>query len=309
MTPNPVPGSQPGPLRSLPVPPSARPPAWLRKAPPLSIIALGILAALAPFALTRLRSPRIPEPPSLKPPAPAAPLKPRLPGNAPGAFAEPIRRGDLKEVAPSPGVHFAPGRSRETPAPRPAAAEGWEALRTGNLEKARASYERVLHEDLHNVDALRGLSAIARRQGRLEESLQQERRLIEINPRDAAAQASLALDGETGRGSPEIESRLKNLVSDGIPSPEVEFLLGNLYAGLNRWQEAGLAYSTALAAFPDNPDYHYNLAVSLEWLGQAPQATRHYERALALSVLQPPAFDPLVVRARLSALAAFRKHP
>ena len=68
--------------------------------------------------------------------------------------------------------------------------------------------------------------------------------------------------------------------------PEASFLhftLGNQYAQQGRWAEAQQAYFRAYAGDPENPDFAYNLAVSLDQLHQTKLALEYYRRALALA--------------------------
>jgi tetratricopeptide (TPR) repeat protein len=68
---------------------------------------------------------------------------------------------------------------------------------------------------------------------------------------------------------------------DRESSPHLFQTLGNLYADQKRWSEAQAAYFEAYRGAPDNADYAYNLAVSLDQLRQHPAALSYYERALA----------------------------
>jgi hypothetical protein len=57
-----------------------------------------------------------------------------------------------------------------------------------------------------------------------------------------------------------------------------------------------------VAADPDNPDYLFNLAVSLDQIRQPKLAAQHYRLALEAAQLRPAAFDRERVRARLEQL-------
>ena len=54
---------------------------------------------------------------------------------------------------------------------------------------------------------------------------------------------------------------------------------------------------------PENPDYAYNLAVSLEHLRQPLPALQSYRRALMLALQRTASFDPVVAQARVEQLA------
>lgn len=77
---------------------------------------------------------------------------------------------------------------------------------------------------------------------------------------------------------------------------------GNRLAGEGRWEEAQQAYLRALNANPGHPDILFNLAVSLDHLGQRGAAIRHYRRALKLAGDDAHAFLPETALRRLAEL-------
>ena len=79
------------------------------------------------------------------------------------------------------------------------------------------------------------------------------------------------------------------------------FLLGNLYAENRRWRDAQQAYFEAARLQPQNADYNYNLAVSLDHLGQGAAAADFYKRALAAT--SKGQFDTAAVDRRIRALS------
>jgi Flp pilus assembly protein TadD len=104
---------------------------------------------------------------------------------------------------------------------------------------------------------------------------------------------------DAGEGDAEAAERLAHLPD--AADPYVQFALGNHHARGGRWADAQRAYFAASKGDPDNADYAFNLAVSLDQLGQRVAARTWYTRALALH--QPAhRFDPAVARARLATL-------
>ena len=81
------------------------------------------------------------------------------------------------------------------------------------------------------------------------------------------------------------------------------FALGNQHARQGRWDEARLAYSKALAADPGNPDFAFNLAVSLDQLHQPADALEHYRRALELASTRMAHFALESARLRVQQLS------
>jgi tetratricopeptide (TPR) repeat protein len=126
---------------------------------------------------------------------------------------------------------------------------------------------------------LLGLAAVAIHQGRMPEAYGYYRRLIELDPRDSVALAGIAsLTGSGGREAN--ESRLKLLLDQSPGAGHLHFTLGNLYAKQGRWTEAQAAYFKAYTSDSENPDYAFNLAVSLDQIGQERAALGYYRRAV-----------------------------
>ncbi len=164
----------------------------------------------------------------------------------------------------------------------PRVAAGYAAYQEGRLEAARNEYQLALREEPGNRDALLGLAALDMREQRYDSADAMYRQLLRTDPRDPYAHAGLlALRGQ-GIDPVTAESRLKTLLATEPDSAVLNFALGNQYAQQARWAEAQQAYFKAVVAEPDNPDYAYNLAVSLEHLRQAGPALDYYRRALAL---------------------------
>ena len=99
------------------------------------------------------------------------------------------------------------------------------------------------------------------------------------------------------------ESRLKTLLSAQPESAQLNFALGNVYAKQARWNEAQQVYFNAVAGDTSNPDYLFNLAVSLDQLRQPKLAAQHYRMALEAAENRPAAFDRERANKRLNQLA------
>ena len=243
--------------------------------------------------------------------APVAPPNPAVAGKraAPPGTA----RATVSKSVPSAG-HL-DGESNEAPKeqaitirhsstmPRinPALLQAWNAFQAGDLKASLAGYQRAASEEPNNTDALHGLAAIALRQGRQADAGATYRRILDLTPQDSLAQATLVSLMES-RGEQAAESRLQSLLAKAPQSAAAHFSLGNQYAQEGRWPDAEQAYFHALALAPDNPDYRFNLAISLDQLGQAKEAAKHYRGALTQAGSHPASFDPTLASTRLAEL-------
>lgn len=157
----------------------------------------------------------------------------------------------------------------------------YQAFSRGDDASAQQQYRQVLQRDVRNVDALLGMAAIAQRQGRDADAAGWYQEVLGIEPRNTIAQSAvvrLQVNADVV-GS---ESRFKNLLAQQPESANVHAALGNLYAEQNQWASAQAAYFNASRFAPNNADYAFNLAVSLDHLGKSNLALVQYQRALEL---------------------------
>ena len=180
---------------------------------------------------------------------------------------------------------------------------GYAAYQAGDLTKARADYEQALADDPGNRDALLGLAAIETRNGRFEAAEAQYLRLLQVDPRDSHAQAGLVALRSARLDPLASESRVKSMLAQDPGSHVLNFTLGNQFAQQGRWAEAQQEYFKAYAGDPENADFAYNLAVSLDHLRQRRLARDYYVRAAALADKRGAGFDPASARLRADQLA------
>lgn len=239
-------------------------------------------------------------------PSPAASEKATA---APAAEPRPARRQPAR-AAPAAAPSAAPERiqirrSRTSPTVNPDTAAGFDALARGDAEAARQSYQRALAADPASRDAALGLAAAEARRGNTGEALRLYQRVLELDPRDPLANAGLVALRPPGDAA-QAESRLKLLLAQQPDSAPLHFALGNLLAGQSRWAEAQQEYFRAFSLEPAHPDYAFNLAVSLDQIGQRRLAADHYRRALALASGGAAGFDRAQAERRLQELEAAR---
>ncbi|MBL8541983.1 MAG: tetratricopeptide repeat protein [Betaproteobacteria bacterium] len=175
-------------------------------------------------------------------------------------------------------------------------------MRAGRLDEAGRLYETVLRSDPRNVDALLGRATVAQQQGNADLAIRYLFQVLQVDPANTLAQGGLI--NLIGSADPQsAESRLKSLIAKD-PSAFLYFSLGNLYADQGNWPGAQAAYFQAHHLARTNPDYAFNLAVSLEHLSQPRLALNFYQQALELAGVSGRAnFDPTAVRERITKLA------
>ncbi|HZW25256.1 MAG TPA: tetratricopeptide repeat protein [Gallionella sp.] len=194
-----------------------------------------------------------------------------------------------------PAVHVEPRAATVDPLLQNA----YLAYRSGKPEEARQLYQAMLAKDGRNTDALLGLAAIAQQNGDNLVAAQYFSRVLILDPRNAVANAGMSALNTEDDGN---ESRLKTLLREQGDSTALHFALGNLFAGQSRWSEAQQAYFNACTLEPENAGFAYNLAVSLDHLGQADLAARYYRRALQLDAAHGAGFDHAQISRRIEEL-------
>lgn len=250
--------------------------------------------------------PPVPRAPVAVAPAPApAAAAPQNTGTSAPASAV-VALGDMPRVAP-PGKRKPSPQSgasirikpQQTELLDPLIGNAYLAYRNGKLDEARQMYLEVLGKDPRNTDALLGLAAISQQLGEDSFAAQHYLRVLELDPRNAVAHAGMSAL-TTDENS---ESRLKNLLREQRDSAALHFALGNLYAGQSRWGEAQSAYFNAYTLDSKNAELAFNLAVSLDHLGQSKLAAQYYQRALQLAGGdQPHGLDHAKISQRLKEL-------
>ena len=178
--------------------------------------------------------------------------------------------------------------------------EAYAAYQKGDDQLALVKYNAVLDIDPDNRNALLARAAINIQNKRIAEAIRDYRRILFVNPKDSLAMSSMIA---VANYSPEqSETQLKLMIRDEPDSHYLNFTLGNIFGAQNRWQEAQKKYFTALENNPHDPNYAYNLAVSLEHIAKPQVAIAYYELALNNYTRGLATFSKDVVDARLEIL-------
>lgn len=258
------------------------------------------------------------------PPPPIQVITPPPPPLVAAIKAEPAPVPVPQAEAPAPAIVAAAvpsrRRTRATPPPStprlaiqsqtqvdtitPTLQAAWQAYQRGNYAAAEAGYRNVLAQDIRNRDALLGMGAIAQQTGKDQEAQQFYRQVLLLDPRDPVALAAMTF--YTVPNTEDAEIRLRQMLANQPRSAALHYALGNVYMDQSRWAEAQQAYFAALALEPGSPQFSYNLAVSLDHLGQSKLAADYYRQALQLDPGGRSGFDAAQTQRRLAELNATR---
>ncbi len=218
----------------------------------------------------------------------------------PSRVQPPARRDTV--IRPDTPAEAAPIAITRAPAKLdPTIEDAYAAFQRGETDKARQLYLRAAQSDPSNRDVQLGLAAVDLRSQNLTSAEGRYLKLLELDPRDSHALAGIM--AIRGAGDPvQAESRVKTFLTHQPDASMLHFVLGNQYAAQARWNEAQQAYFRAYTADPENPDFAFNLAVSLDHIRQERVALDYYERALRLANGRQAAFDRTTTSTRIKEL-------
>jgi len=179
--------------------------------------------------------------------------------------------------APLPGTEFPPGTS---PQINPLVATAYQHLQQNDPTSARALYMDALQQEPGNRDALLGLTTVAMLLNDPGLALHYLKMRLGQAPEDPQALAGW-FDLTANNGAH--ENHLQQLLNLHPEISGLHFALGNVYARQSRWSEAQRSYENACRLDPANPAFNFNLAVSLDHLGEIQAATRYYRESIRLN--------------------------
>ena len=179
--------------------------------------------------------------------------------------------------------------------------KAFHAYSIDSLSEAGALYTRALQLEPYNRDANLGVAAVAMKTGNYPVARVRYQHLLSLDPVDVVAFSAL-LNLAAATRDPVIENEMVLHSSQHRDSPALHAALGNYYSQTARWVMASRSYAAAVGLSPDTADYLYNLAVTLDNLGDSQAAIETYERALALSETGFYTFSVMDATARLQVL-------
>jgi tetratricopeptide (TPR) repeat protein len=225
---------------------------------------------------------------------------------APPARAQAPRSATARVAGPAAAPSAAPPAA-VAGANRPASLmdSAYAAYQAGNTAEAARLYREVLKADATQRDAWLGLAVIAHANNQLEPAMDAYRRVLRLEPQNATALAGVSSLSRAA-GEPQQESRLRELLARSPQEADLNHALALVLSGEQRWSEAQPLFFKAHALAPKEPQFAYNLAVTLDHMRKSSLAAQYYETALGLAQGKAAGFDEANARVRLAALRATR---
>lgn len=174
-----------------------------------------------------------------------------------------------------------------------------------NYSAAKNQYAEILQTQPNNYDALLGFATTTQALGDNKLAEQYYNILIDRYPRDTYSQAGLlSLLGSYDFSAR--TSKIKSFIKSSPNTAYFHFLLGENYAKNHLWGDAQAALFDAVRLDKNNPDYNFNLAVSLDQLNKHDVALNYYQNAISLASTRPANFDLNQARIRAGQLQVLR---
>ena len=154
----------------------------------------------------------------------------------------------------------------------------------GELETARAEYDRIVEGDSRNVSARIMAALIVHVQGNIEAAKTRYSAILGIEPRAVLAANNLAAIYADEGQHLDLAQRLAESASDQFPAhPEVQDTLGFIYYQRHSLGPAIRRFEQSIAADPGNAMYHYHLGLAYTKNGEPDRARGALQTARALN--------------------------
>jgi tetratricopeptide (TPR) repeat protein len=166
----------------------------------------------------------------------------------------------------------------------------------GDKKRAATEYERALKKDARNPEIYVRLGRIRLEQERKDDALTCWKKAEELAS-DPKMKAEIGLlMAQLQEGEPDKAPSVKTAGDSSVDKPEKPLESANTQDSADQfqrkaaaaeqaqeWDQALFFYRKAIESAPDNPDYHYNLGVIHDILGDWTAAAGDYEEALRLN--------------------------
>ena len=164
-------------------------------------------------------------------------------------------------------------------------------LVSGQLEKAKSLYSRLVEIDSNDEEAWLMLAAVLGETGSLDEALSCAQRAIAVDPDYLEAYLTQAhILHRLGRSNEALETALQ--AAEGDPTyTEAWLFLAGVAGQLQRWEDAHTWSGRVLSVEPNNADAHVNMGNALYHQQHYEEAAASYRHALTL---QPTLFSAML---------------
>ena len=214
--------------------------------------------------------------------------------------AVPVKKIE-KRIAPAKKQQITIVRNKKEDPTDQLLQRAYDAFIDGDYVQSKDLYQKVLLQQPKNRDGILGLAAVAIKDQRYEAAKQKYQQLLYMDPKDSIARAGIS--SLQSRIDPALnESKLKFMLREQPEAAHLYFALGSLYVPQKRWADAQSAFFSAWSAENTNPDYAFNLAVSLDHLNQYKEARKFYQLSLTLSPASGGNFSKSDVMNRIKAI-------
>ena len=195
--------------------------------------------------------------------------------------AAPVRQ-TAKNIVPAKKQQITIVRSKKENPTDQLLQKAYDAFIDADYAQAKDLYQQVMAQEPKNRDGILGLAAVAIKEQRYESAKQKYQQLLYMDPKDSLARAGIS--SLQSKIDPALnESKIKFMLREQHEAAHLYFALGSLYVPQKRWADAQAAFFSAWSAENTNPDYAFNLAVSLDHLNQYKEAKKFYQLSLTLS--------------------------
>jgi len=167
-------------------------------------------------------------------------------------------------------------------------------LVAGKLEAALVEFDQMSSRDAKHPSAATMAAMIVHSQNKTADAKKRYEAIVSADPTAAVAANNLAWIYQEEGGKLDEALRLAQAAATRLPeSPEVQDTIGMIYVKKELPALAVSAFERSIDKAPDNPSYHYHLALALSKSGNSQRARQSAEQAIKLKPDYPEALKLL----------------